>query len=88
MTESEFWNTKCDNHAAKITFKNGTIAYGVITTFFGPHDDNYYLVKNPDLHEYARCFDKKDDKGMKRLANPVNLDDIAITELYKPQSVF
>lgn len=88
MTESEYRKTGCDNYGAKFTFTDGSIAYGVITTFFGPHDDNYYLVTNNNLIEYKKHFDNRDDESMKRLAIPIDLSKLANAVRHTPQSRF
>ena len=81
MTQIEYLKSGCDNRHSKFTFKNGEIAYGLITTFFHNEHDKYYLVRSPQMIEFKKYMDSNDHKKMKERSTLVNLEDLASAEL-------
>jgi hypothetical protein len=81
MTQIEYLKSGCDNRHSKFTFKNGEIAYGLITTFFHNEHDKYYLVRSPQMIEFKKYMDSNDHKKMKESSSLVNLEDLASAEL-------
>lgn len=81
MTQLEYLLSGCNNRHCKFTFKNGEIAYGVITTYFLNEQDNFYLVRSLQMIEFKKYMDNDDFKKMKELCSPVNLDDLLKAEI-------
>ena len=77
MSISEFFNSGCDNYFCEFCFKDGSNAFGVITTFFSDMPQVYLFLKGTDRQEYEKFERLKDIKGMKSLCRFIDLETIA-----------
>lgn len=73
MTLTEYSLTGCNNKHSKFEFADGTIATGVITTFFFDEPSAYYFVKTSNMREFKEYMDRNDYTKMKMLCEQVDL---------------
>src|ERR1035437_4650543 len=81
MNELEFIESRGFNRHCLFTFSDGEEVSGVISKFFSNEQNNYYLVKTPDLREFKKYMDIVDYSNMKKLCSLVDLKNIINCEL-------
>ena len=80
MTELEYLQSGCDNRHCKFTLKSSEIIYGVITRYFLPEDNQYYLVRTPQMIQVRKLMEEGDFNEMKKYCDPIDLNTIEKAE--------